>query len=94
MTEAGCDREHAAQTTRVALHDKANQALHIILQATGTTQVTLPPLNLAQTMELISAAFSGVDVAPELGREIYDKTAGLPLYIEQASWACFPVVKA
>lgn len=72
----------------MALHDKANQALHRILAAKGTVQATLPPLGLAQTTELVSAAFWGADLAPELSKEIHDKTGGLPLYIEQASPIC------
>ena len=73
------------QTARVALHRKASQALESIIRARGTVRIQLPLFGLEQTGALISAAFGWADVAPELTQEIYVKTGGLPLYIEQVS---------
>ncbi|MCJ1422964.1 Adenylate cyclase type 10 [Sticta canariensis] len=73
----------AAQTMRQALHVKATVALEAILRSRGTVQMQLPPLTQQGTSLLISSAFGGADVAPELTHEIHDKTGGLPLYVEQ-----------
>ena len=71
------------QTVKMAMHLKASQALEAIVRARGTARVVLPPFALEQTAAFISAAFGSADVAPELTQEIFVKTGGLPLYIEQ-----------
>lgn len=71
------------QTVRQALHVKATIALEAILRAKGTLRMQLPALDELSTGELISGAFEGADVAPELTHEIHGKTGGLPLYVEQ-----------
>ena len=52
-----------------------------------TLRVTLQPFTLDQTRSFLNMAFKGADLKMDEGlvRQLWEKTGGLPLYLEQVS---------
>lgn len=72
------------QEAKKALHAKMSALLDDVRENPFTLRLVLQPFTPQQTQAFLNAALDGVLVSMEVAHNLWEKTGGLPLYIEQA----------
>ncbi|GMH40958.1 hypothetical protein BSKO_08862 [Bryopsis sp. KO-2023] len=67
------------------VHQKANDAFKQLKQAPNTTEIKLAGLDIEATRRLIALTAEDEKVSEEIVAAVWEKTEGLPMYIEQMS---------
>ena len=68
----------------MAVHAKVTMLCQDIRANPFTLRIIMQPFTPEQTHAFLDAALEGVQVSAEVARNLWEKTGGLPLYIEQA----------
>ena len=71
------------QVVKASQHAKVSSLLEVIRGNCHTLRLVLQPFSPKQTQEFLAAALCGVVVSAEVAHKLWEKTGGLPLYIEQ-----------
>ena len=72
------------QAAKMAVHAKVTTLCQDIRTNPFTLRIIMQPFTPEQTHAFLDAALEGVQVSAEVARNLWEKTGGLPLYIEQA----------
>ena len=72
------------QAAKMAVHAKVTMLCQDIRTNPFTLRIIMQPFTPEQTHAFLDAALEGVQVSAEVARNLWEKTGGLPLYIEQA----------
>ena len=88
------------QVAKAAVHDRVSALCTDIRQNPFTLRLVMQPFTPEQTHVFLASALEGVHVSAEVARNLWEKTGGLPLYIEQvgclekntASYPCIPCI--
>ncbi|EIE21630.1 hypothetical protein COCSUDRAFT_56833 [Coccomyxa subellipsoidea C-169] len=71
------------QAAKAALHAKMSTLLEDIRENPFTLRMVLQPFTPEHTQAFLNAALDGVLVSSDVAHNLWEKTGGLPLYIEQ-----------
>jgi hypothetical protein len=71
------------QVAKTAVHARVSALCTDIRQNPFTLRLVMQPFTPEQTHAFLAAALKGVHVSVEVARNLWEKTGGLPLYIEQ-----------
>ena len=71
------------QVAKTAVHTKVTALCQDIRENPFTLRLIMQPFTPEQTHTFLSAALDGVQVSAEVAHNLWEKTGGLPLYIEQ-----------
>lgn len=88
------------QVAKAAVHARVNTLCTDIRQNPFTLRLVMQPFTPEQTHVFLASALEGVHVSAEVARNLWEKTGGLPLYIEQvgcvekntASYRTYPCI--
>ena len=72
------------QAAKMAVHAKVTTLCQDIRTNPFTLRIIMQPFTPEQTHAFLDAALEGVQVSAEVAHNLWEKTGGLPLYIEQA----------
>ena len=72
------------QAAKMAVHAKVTTLCQDIRTNPFTLRIIMQPFTPEQTHAFLETALEGVQVSAEVARNLWEKTGGLPLYIEQA----------
>ena len=70
---------------KLALHARMSALLEDIRENPFTLRLVVQPFTPEHTQAFLNAALDGVQVSADVARNLWEKTGGLPLYIEQAN---------
>lgn len=76
------------QAAKKALHARMSALLDDIRENPFTLRLILQPFTPEHTQAFLNATLDGVSVSPEVAQNLWEKTGGLPLYIEQVQSQC------
>ena len=71
------------QAARAAVHAKVTAVREAIRGNASTLRLCMQPFTPEQTQTFLSVALDGVHVSAEVAMSLWEKTGGLPLYVEQ-----------
>lgn len=71
------------QVAKLVAHARVTALCRDIRNNPFTLRLIMQPFTPEQTHAFLSAALEGVQVSAEVARNLWEKTGGLPLYIEQ-----------
>ena len=77
------DSETLSQAAKAAVYSKVVALREAIRESPCTLRLPLQPFTPEQTQAFLSVAMDGVNISAEVAQHLWEKTGGLPLYMEQ-----------